>query len=116
MIPITAVNQMRKSFPHLFENINFLINVTKVFRRDCLYLCAGAVGVGIQAQQCSAFFNGEAQISRAFQKLQHRNVIVAEIAIAILCAIRDQQRDVLIVSNCLCGQARLGGGIRDIHG
>ena len=57
MIAITTVNQMRKSFAHVFQNINFFIDFIEMFAGDSLYLCTGAIGIGIQAQQGSAFLN-----------------------------------------------------------
>ena len=57
MIAVATVNQMRKSFAHVFQNINLFIDFIEMLAGNGLYLCTGAIGIGIQAQQGSAFLN-----------------------------------------------------------
>ena len=71
--------------------------------------------VFIERQQQAAFIDGKSKAARPLQEAQAMHVIVGIVAIAVLRAIRFDQRDVLIIPDRLGRQARLLRGETDIH-
>ena len=116
MIALAVLDQILQRVAQAGQFGNLLIQRINMLVRQCLHIAAGALAVLPEGQQLADFFQRKPKVTRAFDKRQGVQVVVAVKAVAAVTATGGfEQADGLVITNHLGAQAAVFGGLADIH-
>ena len=111
----TALNKLLQGSAQLCQISQPFVDLGEMTRGDLAHVGAAAARVFVQHQEVAAVLQRKVEPSRTAQEAQPVDISGAEMAIAVLPALRGHKTDVLIVSDRLGGETRRPRGFGDVH-